>query len=99
MFLILFLAVVIILPKAFSTLSHVSSALTKAEQSLGEIDTMAKEITTTTTALNELVSDNGKSITEAVTSMSKIDYEGLNTAITDLKDSVGPLAGFMSKFK
>ena len=98
-FLILLLAVVIILPKAVKTLSGIDNVMTKAGNSLSEIDTMAKEITTTTTALNELVTKNGPNLSEAVTSMSNIDYEGLNTAITDLKDSVGPFAGIMKKLR
>ena len=31
--------------------------------------------------------------------MNDIDFEGLNKAIQDLQDAVGPFATFMNKFK
>ena len=47
--------------------------------------------------MNKLVDDNGSNLAAAVKSLSEIDFEGLNKAITDLQDAVGPMASLMKK--
>ena len=47
--------------------------------------------------IKEFVDDNGENLAAAVKSLSEIDFEGLNKAITDLQDAVGPLASLMKK--
>lgn len=96
---LVFLVCVIIVPKAITTLSHINSVSVKAENSLDEIDVMTKGITSATDSLNELVSGNSASLTEAVTSLSQIDFDGLNQAIRDLQDAAGPMAALMKRFR
>ena len=97
--LVVFLTCIIVVPKAMTTLSHINNVSVKAENSLDEIDVMTKGITSATDSLNELVAGNSASLTEAVTSLSRIDFDGLNKAITDLQDAAGPLAALMKRFR
>lgn len=97
--LVVFLTCIIVVPKAITTLSHINSVSVKAENSLDEIDVMTKGITSATDSLNELVSGNSASLTEAVTSLSQIDFDGLNQAIRDLQDAAGPMAALMKRFR
>ena len=99
MLLVVLLTCVIIVPKAIVTLSRINSVSVKAESSLDEIDLMAKGVKSATDSLNELVSGNSGSLTQAVTSLSQIDIEGLNRAITDLQDAAGPMASLMKGFR
>ncbi|WP_026655322.1 hypothetical protein [Butyrivibrio sp. AE3003] len=97
--LVVFLTCIIVVPKAMTTLSHINNVSVKAENSLDEIDVMTKGITSATDSLNELVAGNSASLTEAVTSLSRIDFDGLNKAITDLQDAAGPMAALMKRFR
>ena len=40
-----------------------------------------------------------KKMSPLVNALTEIDFDGLNQAIKDLQDAVGPLASFMSKFR
>ena len=50
-------------------------------------------------SLNGFVTDNAQTLTDAATDISNIDFEGLNGAIRDLQDAVGPFAKMMNRFK
>lgn len=89
----------ILVPKITNTLENINSVTQKVETSLGNIDDMATGITDATANLNKLVNDNATELTDAVEKLSQIDYEGLNQAIHDLEDTVGPFASFMNRFK
>ncbi|MBO5620793.1 MAG: hypothetical protein J6N21_14595 [Butyrivibrio sp.] len=89
----------ILVPKITTTLENINSVTQKVETSLGNIDDMATGITDATANLNKLVNDNATELTDAVEKLSQIDYEGLNQAIQDLEDTVGPFASFMNRFK
>lgn len=90
--------VCILVPKITTTLENINSVTQKVETSLGNIDDMATGITDATANLNKLVNDNATELTDAVEKLSQIDYEGLNKAIHDLEDTVGPFASFMNRF-
>ena len=60
---------------------------------------MVSEMTTASKNLNELVNENAGPLTEAVKNMSNVDFDGLNKAITDLQDTVGPMANFFNRFR
>ncbi|WP_026506710.1 hypothetical protein [Butyrivibrio sp. MC2013] len=103
---------IIVVPKVMSTLHKASDAVDKvseavtsaqdmvdkASSSLDNIDSMTETITTAGDNLNTMVEDNTESLTSAVKSMSEIDFEGLNTAIQDLQDAIGPFAKLMKGF-
>ena len=96
---VLVLCMLIVVPKVSTTLSHINSVATKAEESLKNVDTMSESILKASENMNKLVDDNGANLADAVKSLSEIDFEGLNKAITDLQDAVGPMATFMNKFR
>lgn len=112
LFVILLAAAIIIVPKVVTTLASVNNTLITVgktietangtiEQANGAIDginTMTSSITETSDNMNSMLTDNAEVLTDAVEKMNNIDFEGLNQAIQDLQDAVGPFATFMKKF-
>ncbi len=98
-FIAILVSVLIMIPKATATLNNIDKVTTEAMNSIKEIDEMVSEMTQTSENLNKLVSENAEDITGAVDDMSNIDFEGLNTAIQDLEDTVAPFAAFFRQFK
>ena len=92
-------AVMRIVPQVETTLSHVNDVALKAQDSLAKVDEMTDGLVKTTGNLNKLVDDNAVELTNAVKSISEIDFEGLNNAITDLQGAVGPISNFFGKFR
>ena len=92
MLLVVVVCALVIVPKAVTTLSHINTVATKAEKSLENVDSMTTSVSTTAGNMDKLLNDNGEKLTSAVKSISEIDFEGLNKAITDLQSAVGPLA-------
>ncbi|MBQ9361375.1 MAG: hypothetical protein IJT96_10120 [Lachnospiraceae bacterium] len=106
LFLVFLVAAIIIVPKVVETLSHVNTAVISAgetmkgaDEALENINKMSESITGTSEQMNTMLTDNAQSLTDAVEKMNSIDFEGLNGAIQDLQDAVGPFADFMNKFK
>ena len=89
----------IVLPQIEITLNHVNDTALKAQETLSQAQTMVTSITEASGDFDDLLEKNGEGLTNAVQSLTEIDFEGLNTAIKDLQDAVGPLASFMSKFR
>ena len=89
----------VLIPRVLITLDHINSVAAKVESSLEGVDTMVSEMTDASKNLNELVGDNSKALTDAIDQMANVDYEGLNQAIQDLQDAVGPMANFFNKFR
>lgn len=98
MLLVMVIAVGIMIPRVTTTLNHINSVAQKAEKSLEQVDSMTETISTSAGNFDKLLKDNGEKLTNAVTSISEIDFEGLNKAITDLQNAVGPMAKFFGKF-
>ncbi|MCR5773850.1 MAG: hypothetical protein K6G42_02075 [Lachnospiraceae bacterium] len=113
LFIVFLVAAIILVPKVVVTLSNVNTAVISAsetmkkadetvksaDEALDNINKMSGSITKTSDNMNTMITDNSKSLTEAVENMNSIDFEGLNKAIQDLQDAVGPFAKFMNKFK
>lgn len=113
LFLIFLVAGVILVPKVVLTLATVNSTIITAGQTIenanGTIDSvneaiegvnqMTGSITGTSENMNSMLTDNSQSLTDAVEKMNNIDFEGLNKAIQDLQDAVGPFANFMNRFR
>lgn len=104
--LVVIIVAAVVIPKVNHTIGHVNEAIaqvntvaTKAEKSLENVDVMIDGIIKATDNMNSLVEENADEITEATKNMSEIDFDGLNEAIKDLQDTVGPLASFFNKFK
>ncbi len=98
-FAVLFITVSIIVPRATATLSNIDQVAGEMYETIDEIDTMVAEMTTASTNLNKLVDDNSQALTDAINNIAGIDFEGLNKAIKDLKDTVGPMASFFGRFR
>ena len=106
LFVILLVAAVVIVPKVIETLTNIDtiviqagSTIEEAGTALDNINEMSGSITQTSENMNPMLTDNSESLTDAVEKMNNIDFEGLNQAISDLQDAVGPFASFMNKFK
>ncbi len=89
----------IVIPQIEVTLNHINDTAVQAQDTLTEAQTMVEGITDASNNFNDLLNKNGDGLTSAVKSLTEIDFDGLNQAIKDLQDAVGPLASFMSKFR
>ena len=89
----------IVVPRVLETLDHINSVATKVETSLENVDVMVNEMTDASKNLNQLVGENSTSLTDAIDKMAAVDYDGLNQAIQDLQDAVGPMASFFNRFR
>lgn len=105
-FLVLAIAMAIVIPQVTTTLANVNSAVNqasdtvaKANEAIDNINLMSTSITGTSEKMNTMLDDNSEAIASSVQKLSNIDFEGLNSAIQDLQDAVGPFASFMNKFK
>ena len=88
-----------IVPVAVQTLTTANETIVMAQEALGKIteemdsiNTMTTSITATSDNMNSMVVENSEELSKAVESMSNIDFDGLNKAIKDLEDAVGPFA-------
>ena len=88
-----------IVPVAVQTLTTANETIVMAQEALGKIteemdsiNTMTSSITATSDNMNSMVIENSEELQKAVQSMSNIDFDGLNKAIKDLQDAVGPFA-------
>lgn len=93
------IAVIILIPKVTITLDHINSVAVKAEESLANVDTMTADVSNSAANFDKLLAENSKELTESIKEISEIDFDGLNKAIKDLQDAVGPMASFMNKFR
>lgn len=106
MFLILLIAALLVVPKAVSALTQAEAVMADAQglletanTAISNISAMSDEVTQVSKSLNGFVTDNAQTLTDAATDISNIDFEGLNGAIRDLQDAVGPFAKMMNRFK
>ena len=74
------------------TLNTVNDLAVEADGAIKEINTMSRSITATSEQISGVVEENTATLSDAVTKINNIDFEGLNKAIKDLEDAVGPFA-------
>ena len=98
-FLVVLVVAMILVPQVLATLDNINRVAKDAESAVANVDTMVLEMTDASKNLNQLVGDNSEALNEAITNMANVDYDGLNKAINDLQDTVGPMASFFSKFR
>jgi uncharacterized protein YoxC len=99
MFLVVLVTALTVVPQVLNTLNSINKVAVDAEAAIGDVEVMVSEITSASKNLNKLVDDNDEKLTEAVTNLSSVDFDGLNAAIKDLQDTVGPMANFFSRFR
>ena len=97
-FLIVLVSTIIVLPQVLLLLSSAHGMMVKAEVSLEQINEMTASITETSKGLNQMVSQNAVPLADSMNKLQKVDFEGLNQAISDLQAAVGPFANFMKAF-
>lgn len=100
------IALWVMVPKLVRTLEGVDQALVQvgavledADAAISDISDMSVQITDMSTNLNTFVLDNSETMSDAMTGINGIDFEGLNQAIQDLQDVVSPLANMMNRFR
>lgn len=106
MLVVFLVSAIAIVPSAVVTIKKINDVAVAAEGAVSdatdlvaEMDKTAKELQETGKGMNTLLNDNAEKITESLDKMSQIDFGGLNDAIKDLQDAVGPFANFMNKFR
>ncbi len=98
-FMVILVTALILVPQIVETLNNINKVAGEVEQSLQGVDTMVAEMTSASENLNKLVDDNAQGLTAAVENLANVDFDGLNKAIQDLQDAIGPMATFFNKFK
>lgn len=81
--------------KANDAIDNVTGTVQRAESTLDGIDEMTSSASLAASNMNQLVEDNATTLNESITSLSEVDFEGLNEAISDLRSTVGPMADMM----
>lgn len=98
-FVIILIAAIILVPKVLVTLQHADQLIGNANLALAEITRMSNSVGDMSKKVDQLVADNSEKLTESVEKLSNIDFAGLNKAIKDLQDAVGPFANLMNRWK
>lgn len=81
------------------TINTVNDLAIQADGAIKEINTMSRSITATSEQISGVVEENTVALSDAVTKINNIDFEGLNKAIRDLEDAVGPFAAAANSLK
>lgn len=80
-------------------MTQASGAISLADEAIRSVTDMSNSIRDMGTKMDALISDNADSIEEVMKKVESIDFEGLNSAISDLGDTVEPFAKFFNRFK
>ncbi len=105
-FAVVAIAACILVPKASAILvktddfvSRAEVSIENADKTLEEVNEMANSLQQAGDKMDSMLVENEEVLVESMEKISNIDFDGLNEGIQDLKDSVGPLADFMNRFK
>lgn len=105
-FAVVVICILVLLPRVNGLINNAEEAVTAAKITLAQTENaaaglaqMSQDVMQTSEDMSTFVAENSTAISDAVTNISSIDYENLNKAIQDLKDTVEPLANFMNRFK
>ena len=98
-FVIILIAAIILVPKVLVTLQHADQLIGNANLALADITRMSNSVGDMSKKVDQLLADNSEKLTESVEKLSSIDFAGLNKAIKDLQDAVGPFANLMNRWK
>ena len=82
---------------AQKSLESVNQLAEQASESLEQVNSMSGSITSTSEKLSTMIDDNMGLMNETLTSISEVDFEGLNKGIADFQKAVEPLAGVGEK--
>ncbi len=90
---------ILTVPRMFRLMNQTDAMVTSAETAIKEISEMTANITETSTSLNDFLTDNSQTISDAISGINGVDIATLNEAIRNLKDAVEPFANLMNRFK
>ncbi len=90
---------ILTVPRMFWLMDQTDAMVTSAETAIKEISEMTANITETSTSLNDFLTDNSQTISDAISGINGVDIATLNEAIRNLKDAVEPFANLMNRFK
>ncbi len=113
LFLIFFILALVLVPRIVTVLADVDMLMREtgelveetdglmesAEDALADISQMSTEVTNVSTEMSSFLTQNAEALSDVASNISEIDFEGLNAAIQDLQDAVGPFANLMNRFK
>lgn len=85
--------------RANEVMAQVSVTIHLADDAMRSVTDMSNAMKDMGTNMDTLISENAESIEEVMKKVEAIDFEGLNSAIKDLGDTVEPFAKFFNKFK
>ena len=85
--------------KANYVMDQASGTLLLADEAIRSVTDMSEAIKDMGTNMDSFISENSQSIEEVMKKVEAIDFEGLNSAIQDLGDTVEPFAKFFNRFK
>lgn len=85
--------------KANDIMAQASGTISLADEAIRSVTDMSEAIKDMGTNMDSLISENSESIEEVMKKVEAIDFEGLNSAIRDLGDTVEPFAKFFNRFK
>ena len=88
-----------IVDRANEVMAHASVNIHLADDAIRSVTDMSNAMKDMGTNMDTLISENAESIEEVMKKVEAIDFEGLNSAIKDLGDTVEPFAKFFNKFK
>ncbi len=103
--LVLLVVALLIVPKVLITLTEVNNTIrqlqgsvSKMDSMLDDVNAMTKSITNASDGLNDMIVENSEELSEAVQKLSSVDFEGLNEAIRDLRNTTSGLSKITSIF-
>ena len=91
-FVVVAIAVIVVLPQVKNTVNKVNALADRAETTIDDAEAMIESVTETSNNANEIIINNSENFADSIENLSNLDFDGLNQAISDLQDAVGPFA-------
>ena len=91
-FVVVAIAAIVVLPQVKNTVNKVNALADRAETTIDDAEAMIESVTETSNNANEIIINNSENFADSIENLSNLDFDGLNQAISDLQDAVGPFA-------
>lgn len=91
-FVVVVIAIIVVLPQVKNTVNKVNALADRAETTIDDAEAMIESVTETSNNANEIIINNSENFADSIENLSNLDFDGLNQAISDLQDAVGPFA-------
>ncbi len=97
--LVFVIAILCVVPSLLSTLKATRETLAGVDAAVTDAKTAINDVETAMNDLSSFVNTAGNDLSSVTEGISKVDFDTLNEAITNLDATVEPLANFFSKFR